>query len=247
MWIILGLYVLPIALLTLLVEIEYFGWATLSLIVACGIFGYIHWGELLPYVKEHGPLMALYAGSYIGLGIIWTFLKWLIFLAKFNSQFKEAKIAFLRAKSIKNPDGSDIDPSSWVMPVNLLGTFKEWVSGRKSTYHILYSTFSNSNSTYETSTGTFESRSLARPQAIDHKSRIIAWGTFWPCSVAGFILRDPVRAIFTHLFDMLSGTYQAMSNRLVNQAEFQDRPLEPTPQQDPDLSPNSRSGVHTGT
>lgn len=63
-----------------------------------------------------------------------------------------------------------------------------------------------------------------RPMAADHKSRIVAWMSFWPCSIIGYIFNDPIRKIFSGLFNLLRGSYQKMSNSIVNDAEFNPRP-----------------------
>src|ERR1700690_10301 len=55
-----------------------------------------------------------------------------------------------------------------------------------------------------------------KPSAADSKGKIVAWMAFWPCSMIGYILNDPVRRLFNSLFMALKQSYQKMADHIVN-------------------------------
>lgn len=61
----------------------------------------------------------------------------------------------------------------------------------------------------------FHGNSLtSKPQAANNKHRIIAWMGFWPFSVVGTLLNDPVKRLFKLIFTQLQATYQSMADRM---------------------------------
>lgn len=70
----------------------------------------------------------------------------------------------------------------------------------------------------------YDKRYLAKmPKATSNKSRIIAWMSFWPCSIVGYLLRDPIQKLFLAIFEVLKSSYQKMADSILKDAEFQDR------------------------
>lgn len=116
-------------------------------------------------------------------------------LLAFNRKFEDVRSAFLQMKGLS--------PQS--IPVDLMDSFKRFATNIDGNYVYRHSV-------------------TVRPQARDNKSRIVAWGTYWPCSIFGFVLRNPVKAVLTFLFDMFSNSYQWISDRIINHEEFEERP-----------------------
>lgn len=70
----------------------------------------------------------------------------------------------------------------------------------------------------------YDKRYLSKPpKAANNKSRIIAWMSFWPCSIVGYLLRDPIQKLFLAIFELLKSSYQRMADSILKDAEFQDR------------------------
>lgn len=61
------------------------------------------------------------------------------------------------------------------------------------------------------------------PKASDYKNKIIAWMCWWPVSMIGTILNDPVRRMLTFVYDRLSGVYQKLANKIVPQIPLEKR------------------------
>lgn len=52
------------------------------------------------------------------------------------------------------------------------------------------------------------------PTAYHHSGKIMGWIGFWPCSVAGFVFRNPVKRIFL----LLKSSYQRIADSLLSNA-----------------------------
>jgi hypothetical protein len=53
-----------------------------------------------------------------------------------------------------------------------------------------------------------------RPRAVNNKARITAWMSFWPYSLVGTLLNDPVRRLFNAIFSWVKGLYQKMADAM---------------------------------
>lgn len=151
--------------LTVLTEIEYFGWTTICLI-ACGFAAkFLHVFDVFVYVKEHIVTSLTYAGIYVAVGVVWSFAKWFFFLIN----ERDATRNFVKKELAK---------------------------------------YKKDNSGY------WSEPKINIPQASDNKGRIVAWMSFWPLSVVGTLLNDPIRKLFNYCFNQFKHLYQAMSNKL---------------------------------
>ena len=55
----------------------------------------------------------------------------------------------------------------------------------------------------------------ATPKAKEYKGMIVAWAVWWPASVIGTIVDDPVRKFINLMFDLFSGLYQKAADKIV--------------------------------
>jgi hypothetical protein len=55
----------------------------------------------------------------------------------------------------------------------------------------------------------------ATPKAKEYKGMITAWAIWWPASVIGTIVDDPVRKFINFMFDLFSGLYQKAADKIV--------------------------------
>lgn len=186
-------YIIPFIIMTVLVQIEFFGWATTSLIVTSLVMSIIHRHDIIGYIQSHGISIIQYAMLYVVLGVAWSFFKWLMVLMKFNADFVSMRKLFIE----RNDIGGETIPES------KLSEFQRWAGGHYDDVNRQYYNFSK------------------RPQAADFKRKIIGWASYWPCSIIGFVLNDPIRKLFNWLFDVFKGSYQAMADRIVDHPEFQ--------------------------
>jgi len=59
-----------------------------------------------------------------------------------------------------------------------------------------------------------------KPLASENKKRITAWMIFWPFSLVGTLLNDPIRRIFNLIFNSLKNQYQRLSDRVFRDVTF---------------------------
>jgi hypothetical protein len=193
-WIVLLGIVALFVWLTVLIETERWGWATISLVATCGITGILQGRGILDWFTSHWQEAALYTAGYLVVGVIWSFAKWFSYLMNFRDRLREKKAAFLTSRGIKGFDASAF------IPEDLLKDFQDYLGSR-----------------YD------DSRTLrVKPQASDNKARIVAWMSFWPFSFIGTVLNDPIRRLFNFLFNQFKALYQRMSDHVFrNDKELQ--------------------------
>ena len=175
-----------------LTEVEHFGWATLTMVATLVGVQVFHIGgvDLLAFAATHVVETVLYVLGYVAVGVVWSFVKWFSFLMAFRDKYREYKENFLTSLKL-NPTGQ--------VPDDQLGAFREYMS-RQSTY---------------TTSRSFRGNDFSeRPRANKNKSRIVAWMSFWPFSVVGTVLNDPMRRFFSWLFNQFKALYQQMSDRI---------------------------------
>lgn len=52
------------------------------------------------------------------------------------------------------------------------------------------------------------------PKASKNKDRIISWMIYWPLSIIGYILSDPISKFFNWIYSKVSGGYDRMTARV---------------------------------
>lgn len=177
----------------ILLEVDKFGTATVTLIVSLvgfGVAGHFHWFGLpspLDFVRDHGLWTLAYVGAYVGVGVGWSFVKWFSYLMSFRDAFREQKAAFC------TQNGLDASAS---IPEDKLEAFDKFLS-----QNVGWSADHR---------GQLLSRE--RPRASKNKARITAWSCFWPFSFVGTLLNDPVRRLFNFLFNQFKALYQRMAD-----------------------------------
>jgi len=201
-----ALVVLAIAEIVL-TETENFGWATLTLIatlVGVQVFHNTLGFNLLGWIESHALETVLLSIGYVVVGVIWSFVKWFSFLLSYRDKFRELRTSFLKSQNEKRfqleqttgrlQEALDV---SGPVPDELRDAFAEWL---------------RANARWDA-----QGRNIAtleRPRASKNKSRIVAWMSFWPFSLIGTLLNDPVRRLFNFLFAWFKALYQQMADRI---------------------------------
>lgn len=184
---------------------------TLALMTFLG--GLPLWG----WIANHPLLSLLYLAGYVVVGVVWSGFKWDRFSAELGRRYKEAREEFMkklpdklvgllsddryfRFKGQKERSEAEArmreEIGRGTIPSELRDEFGRYLAG-SSGYDACGSVTLSSKP----------------PQASDHKSRIIAWTMYWPCSILWYFIREFVLEFFENLFNWLKGTYQAVANR----------------------------------
>lgn len=176
---------------TILMEVEHWGWATTCLLgtFVLSLIGHHFWQtpSVIDWVVANGVFTLAYVAAYLAVGVGWSFIKWFSYLMGFRDTFREQKEAFC----LKN----GLDPKQPV-PEDRLAQLDQHLASNVSWG--------------ERHRGQLLSRE--RPRAAKSKSRIVAWMAFWPFSVVGTVLNDPVRRLFNFLYSQFKALYERMSN-----------------------------------
>lgn len=180
----LALYFAVPILITVLVEVEYFGWSTLALLASGGGLYFLHSKETLEFVRNYGIWVPAYVAAYVGAGVLWSFVKWWSYLMNFRRAFRQARDRFLASRLAGAPYQADELKAYFRSHLREFGKYGSAIVDFKV------------------------------PQAQDNKGRIVAWIGFWPLSILGTVLNDPIRRLCALSFNWLRGLYQRLSNRI---------------------------------
>lgn len=208
------------------VEFESFGWTTASLIVTGAAIYYFNLWGFPAWVKANGPLCFAFAGAYIVVGVIWSFIKWYSYLVSYRDQFTEIKDRFNKANK-------DLIDSQWQWVQDNHITAKEVIRSIVTTTNEIVNKgtlpFSENDLLYNDYTSKIknghdlnvefrcakrEYATFHKPEASSNKSKIIAWICYWPFSLIGTFINDPIRRLVNFLFTKLKATYQKMSDKV---------------------------------
>jgi len=58
-------------------------------------------------------------------------------------------------------------------------------------------------------------RDIPNPKATSKKSAIFTWIFYWPFSVIGYILNDPIKKFFNFIFNNIKGLYQRITDKVL--------------------------------
>lgn len=179
---------------TVLMEVEHWGWATFTLLATFGasLLAHHFWGtfSVVDWVIANGVFTLVYVLAYLAIGVGWSFVKWFSYLMGFRDTFREQKEAFCTKRGL--------DPKAPITDEKVLSDFDQHLSSNVSWG--------------EKHRGQLLSRE--RPRAAKSKARITAWMAFWPFSVVGTVLNDPVRRLFNFLFTNFKALYQKMADHV---------------------------------
>lgn len=194
-----------------LTEVEHWGWATVTLLGTLVGLHFLHIFSVLDFVKDHTVEALVGTGGYVVIGVVWSFVKWFSFLMGFRDTYREEKEKFFEFK--KMPTNSNLDAA-------LEEEFLKGLSN-EGRYNGRYLEDEKGNKIasaprWYSDVNTYKSNSLnVKPRAAKNKARITSWGAFWPFSMVGTIINDPIRRLWNFLWGQLKALYQRMADRLL--------------------------------
>lgn len=184
--VILGILIVIAVIECWLLEVEHWGWATATLLATLIGVHVLHVVDVWGFITHNALHTTLYVLGYLAVGVVWSFVKWFSFLVGFRDAHREAKAQWMKRNNIA-PDQMLTENQSIA-----LSDYMQYQSWHK--FHGVYLN--------------------KRPTAVTNKRRITAWMSFWPFSMAGTIINDPIRRLFRLLFDTLKGLYQQIADHV---------------------------------
>lgn len=178
--------------IAVLLEFEKNGWATTLFSVGTALVLWAYRGEIWDFVSSNPMPTFYFTLSYILAGVVWSFIKWKVYINKRVDKFEEVKNNFSKTKEIK---------TNW----------KEWISDLN--YNI--PSYLRNSSFYESDTPEKVGENMI-PKANEKKSLIVSWISYWPMSVGATLLNNPFRRLFEWVYGMVSGIYDRMGSSAAN-------------------------------
>lgn len=184
--IILGVLFVLFVIECLLLEVEHWGWATVTLILSGVALQLLGIANIWHFVTHHTVDALLYVAGYLAVGVVWSFVKWFSFLMGFRDKYREVKTEFFTSHGVPLDQALTKEQAD---EFNRVLMYQNW--------------------------GSYRGINLStRPTAVKNKRRITAWMSFWPFSMAGTIINDPIRRLFRFLFNQFKALYQRIADHV---------------------------------
>jgi len=194
-----------------LTEVEHWGWATVVMLLTLVGLHFTHVFSLYEFFRDHALEGLIGTAGYVGAGLVWSFIKWLSFLMGFRDTYREQREAFLGAKNLPTDTKVLTEEQE-----------REFLEGLSYMAHTeapyVYDADGKKVGAprrWKASLYDYRGNSLnVRPRAAKNKSRITSWAIFWPFSLVGTLINDPLRRLWNLIWGAVKGLYQKMSDRM---------------------------------
>jgi len=204
------------------VQVEYYGWSTLLLLVSLASLHYLLKLPIIDYFKENPFSILTWFCYYLVGALIWSFIKWIMFLYKFRS-VREEKLHEFHKRQEEDKERREAqdrrEKSDYEMRVAL---YEADTSPRRDfdkPREFKPSPISNleRKTDWDFLSGEYHKDTTLNktPLFREYKRKIVAWAVFWIPSLIGTLLDDFVRKLMSRLVEAFSGWYQALSNKIV--------------------------------
>lgn len=159
---------------------------TLAAVLFLGNSGWLTWVFQNPLYFGMGVL------GYLAVGVGWGIGKWWIYVRDCAMRHRRERRTWLGSGCYQ--DGLDVAECRVALRTEVLtGEIKAaWQTYVRAHYH---------------------GKKITKPMARRCKGQITAWMTYWPWSALWTLINDPVRRTFCWVYEQLSGTLQAISDR----------------------------------
>ena len=177
--------------IAILVELENATWASIIVTASLVFVGVTNFDMSWAFVKLNAVDILIYSGYFVLAGIVWSLIKWKLYISSSSRKFKKVKEDFLKDHKTFG--------DNW----------DEWIDYLNSNFKLTnFRSFKNKD----------EPEDILKKITVnagDKKGVIISWISYWPMSLAATFLNDPFRRFFSWLFDILSGIYDRMAKSSV--------------------------------
>lgn len=194
---------------------EGWGWATIGSAILL-LLGCSYFGVTFQSIKSAPAALAIGAGGYLVIGVLWSFAKWYFKLSSVRDAYLELKARYVEsvkpaANFLTKPMAKDLCTTKEDAQARdeLIDTNVAFFKHVLDWMHV-YNTVSKS----EVAEDPAKITQAIKPMAARHKSSITQWIAFWPISFAWTMINDPVRKIANYIFSRIKGTFQRMSDSM---------------------------------
>ena len=164
------------------------GWTVFGVVLF--ILAWLLFGDLLPLLREHPWLAILDVLAWVGIGMAWSFPRWIIFLKRVVKEYNAAHASYLTGTT------QDYVGSTYVTkPNDEAGWIKSGSYSFISRYGMSWS----------------KDGIIQPPAFAPNRKRLVAWVALWPWSFVWTFAREVIVKGLTHLVNFFGGTYQRIS------------------------------------
>jgi len=146
------------------------------------------------WIGAHPIKLILYILGYVGVGVLYSILKWYLLLRDRKDAYRETRTKWLERQIGKDTPKKELYQaalSTGVMDPAIKELWRKYLDNEY-----------------------YGSRRLRKPLVSRNKGRIVAWMTYWPWSGLWTLINDPVRRTFRFLYRRISTTLQRMSDKM---------------------------------
>lgn len=164
------------------------GWATTFISLAIGVVVWNYGWDAWAFIKDNIGTSVLFLVGYLALGVAWSFLKWNEFVRDVFDKYKEVYADFIKTYKEFN----DMTKGELINKVNSRCGSKIYHSEVKVLDDVING---------------------VTPEGVNNKASITAWITYWPLSVIGTLLNNPLKKLVGWIYNQVSGIYDEISLR----------------------------------
>lgn len=172
-------------IMAVLLEYEENGWATTLFSVGTALTIWAYKSVIWNFVSTNTMYTLYFGFTYVIAGLVWSILKWKIYIGKHTENFNSIKKMFIEEVG------------------DIKGNWSGWIAQLRDKYW--------GKGIDETQTPEKIIKKIL-PQVNNKKALIISWISYWPMSLGATILNNPFKKFFEWIYKMVSGIYDKMRN-----------------------------------
>ncbi len=186
---------------------EEFQWPLIGALVGVAT---LHWFSDIPvwlYIKTNYATMLTYVAYYLVIGVVWSFVKWYMFLLREKDSYTEMRDKFFKEMANKadqlavrwSKDEETVIKASEIKAKFLNGEFPNEKAKQAWKSKIEYKEFP--------------------PKASTNKSRITTWMIYWTFSMVGTFFGDWLKDLFNFIYNLFGNVYDKISHSVFGKFE----------------------------
>jgi hypothetical protein len=179
--------------MAILLENELEGWTTTLFSLGLALMVFNFKVEIWTFLTQNPTQTIIFSLSYVLIGIIWSFIKWQVYVKNIFGKLKEIKKDFI----------AEYGP---ITESNL-----ERLNNRIKTARFKRADDNNYTVDISKNDSLEDVANKISPIASKKKSVITSWISYWPVSVAATLLNNPFRRFFEWVYDNISGYYDKIT------------------------------------
>lgn len=179
--------------MAILLENELEGWTTTLFSLGLALMVFNFKTEIWDFLSQNPTQTLIFSLSYVLIGIIWSFIKWQVYVKNIFNKLKQIKKDFITENG----------------PINESNL--KFLNDKIRDARFRRADDNNYSIDIDKADSLEVIANKVAPMASKKKSVITSWISYWPVSVAATLLNNPFRRFFEWVYDNLSGYYDKIT------------------------------------